>query len=243
MKTALLLTLPMALLAGCATQTAPAPMTHSPNFAPVLPAPQVSAAAATGSIYNPRVSDNWFGRGRNYAVGDVITVVLSESTQATREQRSNVDRKASNDVIPSAENAPNGLAARVQRAALPSRVLGTTLSGVMGGVNLNGGSIESGGGGDANQLASLSGSVSVSVVEVLANGNLMVRGEKQLALTEGTEIIQVSGIIRPDDISPNNVVQSRRLANAQIAYRGTGDMANASRAGWGTSLLLKLWPF
>jgi len=71
----------------------------------------------------------------------------------------------------------------------------------------------------------------------------MVRGEKQLALTEGTEIIQVSGIIRPDDISPNNVVQSRRLANAQIAYRGTGDMANASRAGWGTSLLLKLWPF
>jgi len=81
------------------------------------------------------------------------------------------------------------------------------------------------------------------VVEVLANGNLMVRGEKQLALTEGTEVIQVSGIVRPEDVSPNNTLQSRRLANAQIAYRGTGDMASAAKPGWGTSLLYKIWPF
>ena len=92
-------------------------------------------------------------------------------------------------------------------------------------------------------FGSLIGDVSVTVVEVLANGNLMVRGEKQLALTEGAEIIQVSGIIRPEDISPNNTVQSRRLANAQIAYRGTGDMANAAKAGWGTNALMKFWPF
>ena len=71
----------------------------------------------------------------------------------------------------------------------------------------------------------------------------MVRGEKQLALTEGAEIIQVSGIVRTDDIAPNNTVQSRRLANAQIVYRGSGDLANATKAGWGTSALLKLWPF
>jgi flagellar L-ring protein precursor FlgH len=81
------------------------------------------------------------------------------------------------------------------------------------------------------------------VVEVMANGNLVLRGEKQLALTEGSEVIQVAGIIRPDDVAPNNTVQSRRLANAQIAYRGTGDLANATRAGWGTSALLKIWPF
>ena len=65
----------------------------------------------------------------------------------------------------------------------------------------------------------------------------------QLALTEGSGVIQVSGIIRPDDVSPNNMVQSRRLANAQIAYRGTGDMANAAKPGWGTKALLALWPF
>jgi flagellar L-ring protein precursor FlgH len=85
--------------------------------------------------------------------------------------------------------------------------------------------------------------VVVTVVDVMTNGNLVVRGEKQLALTEGSEIIQVAGVIRPDDVAPNNTVQSKRLANAQITYRGTGDMAATARAGWGTSGLLKLWPF
>jgi flagellar L-ring protein precursor FlgH len=126
---------------------------------------------------------------------------------------------------------------------LPTKILGTKLQGIMGGVDLSRANIESEGGGEANQTATLKGSVSVTVSEVLANGNLMVRGEKQLALTEGAEIIQVSGIIRPEDISANNTVKSMRLANAQIAYRGTGDMANAAKAGWGTNALMKFWPF
>jgi flagellar L-ring protein precursor FlgH len=50
-------------------------------------------------------------------------------------------------------------------------------------------------------------------------------------------------VVRPDDVAPNNTVQSRRLANAQITYRGTGDLAAASKPGWATSALLKLWPF
>jgi flagellar L-ring protein precursor FlgH len=111
------------------------------------------------------------------------------------------------------------------------------------GTTLSGNKINSKGAGEADQQASLLASVAVAVVEVMRNGNLVVRGEKQLALTEGSEIIQVSGIVRTDDIAPNNTVQSRRLANAQIVYRGTGDMANATKAGWGTSALLKLWPF
>jgi flagellar L-ring protein precursor FlgH len=115
--------------------------------------------------------------------------------------------------------------------------------GWLNGTTLSGNKINSKGAGEADQQASLLASVAVSVVEVMRNGNLVVRGEKQLALTEGAEIIQVSGIVRTDDIAPNNTVQSRRLANAQIVYRGSGDLANATKAGWGTSALLKLWPF
>ena len=81
------------------------------------------------------------------------------------------------------------------------------------------------------------------VVEVLANGNLIIMGEKQLALTEGNEFIRVKGIIRPADIQPDNTVLSQRIANAQISYRGTGELASASRASWGTGLLYKFWPF
>jgi flagellar L-ring protein precursor FlgH len=222
-------------LAGCAS--APAPLAHSPEFAPVVPVAIDKPRLATGAIYNGRHSDNFFGRSRNYRVGDLITVVLDEATRAGREQSGSVTREAKNNVVPS------GLVSRVQNMALPTKILGTKLDGVLNGINLNESSIESNGVGTAGQSASLTGAVSVTVVEVLANGNLMVRGEKQLALTEGSEVIQVSGIIRPEDVSPNNMVQSRRLANAQIAYRGTGDMAAAAKTGWGTKALLSLWPF
>lgn len=207
-------------MAGCSTQ--PMALTTSPNFAPVYAAPQPQRLA-TGGIYNGRQSDNWFGRGRTYQVGDVITLLLNESTQSAKQQSANVKRESSNDAIPQGiKNLPGG---------------------VLSGLKLDGGTLESTGTGSTGQSASLTGDVSVTVVEVYHNGNLLVRGEKQLALTEGVEVIQVSGIIRPEDISRSNTVQSRRLANAQIAYRGTGDVANASKPGWGTSMLLKLWPF
>jgi flagellar L-ring protein precursor FlgH len=190
---------------------------------------------ATGAIYNGRHSDNFFGRSRNYRVGDLITVMLDESTRAGREQKGSVSREAENNVVPS------GLVSKIMR--LPDKLLGDRFDGSLNGVNLNKSTIKSDGVGTAGQSASLTGAVSVTVVEVLANGNLMVRGEKQLALTEGAEVIQVSGIIRPDDVSPNNMVQSRRLANAQISYRGTGDMAAVAKTGWGTKALLQIWPF
>ncbi len=220
-------------LAGCATPNAP--MAHSPQFAPILPVALEKPRMATGAIYNGRQSDNWFGRVRTYTPGDVITVLLNESTQAGRQQSNNLKRASTNDVV------QEGLTNKALR--LPGKIFGSKGEGALDGVNLNSATIESTGTGQADQRATLSGAVSVTVVEVLSNGNLMVRGEKQLALTEGAEIIQVSGIIRPEDISPNNTVQSRRLANAQIAYRGTGDMANATKAGWGTSALMKFWPF
>ena len=220
-------------LSGCAT--APEPLAHSPQFAPVIPVAIDKPRMATGAIYNGRHSDNFFGRSRNYRVGDLITVMLDESTRAGREQKGSVSREAENNVVPS------GLVSKIMR--LPDKLLGDKFDGSLNGVNLNKSTIKSDGVGTAGQSASLTGAVSVTVVEVLANGNLMVRGEKQLALTEGAEVIQVSGIIRPDDVSPNNMVQSRRLANAQISYRGTGDMAAVAKTGWGTKALLQIWPF
>ena len=217
------------MLAGCLSGCnvmPPQALTHSPQFEPVYPLKQVQASTATGAIYIGRQSDSWFGKGRNFQVGDVITVLLNESTQAARSQVGSISRNSTNDML-----SP-GLA-----------VLGNKLGGLMRGTDFSKTDISNKGTGTADQTASLTGSVAVSVVEVMPNGNLVLRGEKQLALTEGSEVIQVAGIIRPEDVAPNNTVQSRRLANAQISYRGTGDLANATRAGWGTSAVLKLWPF
>lgn len=222
----------LALLGACSTK--PAPLVHTPEFAPVHPPATAKSQGNSGSIFNSR-TDNWFGRNRIYQIGDVVTVLLNEETQTERNVEAKVNRKSSNNVL----GGSTGLSNAIQNLSIG----GSKLGGVMQGIKLDGSEISNSGSGQDSKTAKLIGAVTVTVVEVLANGNLVVRGEKQLALTEGSEIIQLSGIIRPTDISPSNMVQSSRLANAQIAYRGTGDLANAGKAGWGTSALMKLWPF
>ena len=212
-------------LQGCASEQPEAAMALSPDFAPVYPLASDRPKIATGSIYSNRQSDAWFGRGRNYQVGDIITVLLNETTQASRSQNSEVNRDAKNSL-------PTGVNTQLGK-----------MSSIFSGVDVNNNVADSKSKGTADQQASLVGSVAVTVVEILANGNLVIRGEKKLGLSEGTEVIQVSGVIRPEDIGPNSTVQSRRLANAQIAYRGTGDLANAAKVGWGTSMMHKFWPF
>jgi len=227
MKYLLLLVCITALLGGCAsTDLTQKTLTHSPDFAPVYPLASDANRIPTGGIYGNRQSDAWFGRGRNFQVGDIITVLLDESTQAARTSNTDLSREAKNTGLPTGLNTEIG-----------------KISPFLQGIDLSSSGQTSKGKGVADQKATLKCSLAVTVVEVLANGNLMVRGEKKLGLAEGTEVIQVSGIIRPQDVGPNSTVQSLRLANAQIAYRGNGDVANAAKAGWGTSALHRFWPF
>ena len=227
MKYVLLFICITALLGGCAsTDLTQKTLTHSPDFAPVYPLASDANRIPTGGIYGNRQSDAWFGRGRNFQVGDIITVLLDESTQAARTSNTDLSREAKNTGLPTGLNTEVG-----------------KVSPFLQGIDLTSSNMTSKGKGVADQKATLKGSLAVTVVEVLANGNLMVRGEKKLGLAEGTEVIQISGIIRPQDVGPNSTVQSLRLANAQIAYRGNGDVANAAKAGWGTSALHRFWPF
>ncbi len=216
------------LQAGCATMASlddlPA---RDESHAPVVPlAADLPPAPATGAIFRPGVGSPLVGKVRRFGPGDVITVILNEATQANRAATANVSRAATNDVVPS------GLTGR-----LPG------ISKSLTGINLNSANVESKGEGSADQSASLTGSVTVSVVEVQPNGNLVVRGEKRLSLTQGSEMIQVSGIVRPEDVAPNNTVQSRRLANANFVYQGGGELGSVARSGWGTRALLNYWPF
>ena len=218
-----------ALMTACA---GPMPLAHTPQFAPVTPLPVEVNKHVTGAIFAADSTDLWQAKRRDYRVGDIITVLLSESTQANRSLNNETKRESANDTVPS------GLATALQGANV-------SLNGskLLSGLKTDGANISNKGTGVADQSATLSGSVAATVIEVQANGNLVVRGEKQLSLAEGGEVIQVSGVIRPNDVSAINTVQSRRLANAQITYRAVGDLANATRAGWGTSFLYKFWPF
>jgi flagellar L-ring protein FlgH len=219
-----------AMLAGCSSP----PKMAAEEFAPIVQLPPEPEKLVTGSIYNGGRNDNWFGRKKDYRVGDIITVILNEQTQANRVTNTSAVRETSNDVaaglVPNiVSNLPGFARDRAGR--------------ITNGLKLDGSEISSESTGSADQRASLSGSVAVTVTQVLSNGNLVVRGEKVLDLSEGSETIRVAGIVRSEDIAPNGTVFSRRLANAQIAYTGTGDLANANKVPWGTGILMKLWPF
>jgi flagellar L-ring protein precursor FlgH len=99
------------------------------------------------------------------------------------------------------------------------------------------------GAGQTAQGNSLVGEISVTVAEVLPNGSMVVRGEKQLRINRGNESIRVSGIVRPADVGPDNRVASTRLADARIDYVGRGEIARASRQGWLQRFFTMISPF
>ena len=103
--------------------------------------------------------------------------------------------------------------------------------------------METKGRGTANQAASLNGAIAVLVTQVLPNGNLVIQGQKRLSLSEGSETVRLSGIVSASDIQPDNTVLSSRIAGAQIAYQGTGELAEFAKVNWGTRFFNKVWPF
>ena len=213
-------------LAGCAAQQVAGP---SPDYAPVVPQPKIASSVPTGSIFSPSNADSWFGEKKTYQIGDVITVLLSESMNGSASATNEASRETSTDVLTAAQIARIGSPGGLLLDSQNGTPIDTTVS--------------SSGSGATGQSASLTGTMTAQVLEVFPNGNLMIRGEKIVNFSTGSEVIQVKGIIRPQDIQPDNTVQSKRIASAQISYKGTGQNANASRTPWGTNLLMAIWPF
>ena len=166
---------------------------------------------------------------RKWKIGDIVTIVLSEATQASRNASLITERKANNNALNTTWNdviAPdNGF----WGAVVPT-------------MDLTGVEVGSEGTGTAAQANTLTGVITAMVTEVMPNGNLIVEGRKQLSLTEGAEFVQVRGIVRARDIQADNTIPSMRMAQAQISYRGTGNLAESTQPGWLSQLIFKYWP-
>ena len=214
------------LLGACASKP---PLEDNSDFAPIRPLEPAANALPTGSILGNSMHMSLFQGQRQWRVGDIITVVLNESTQASRNSSLITERKSTNDALASSWTnsllSPNGF-----------------WGDVRGDIDLNAAEIGTEGVGTAAQANALSGVITAMVAEVLPNGNLIVEGRKQLSLTEGAEFIQIRGVVRARDVQPDNTVSSMRMAQAQISYRGTGNLAESTQPGWITQLLFKYWP-
>ena len=216
-------------LAGC---VAPTPRPNDPYYAPVLPRTPLPAAANNGSIYQAGFEQNLYSDRKAFRVGDIITITLNERTQASKNAKSQIDKNS---------KAELGLTSLFGSSVTTNNPFGDGDLSLSAGYS---GDRSTKGDSKAAQGNTLTGSITVTVADVLPNGIIAVRGEKWLTLNTGDELVRIAGMIRADDIATDNTVPSTRVADARITYSGTGSFADASQPGWLDRFFISpLWPF
>jgi flagellar L-ring protein precursor FlgH len=204
------------LLGGCEVLNPPAPgkdINYAPTY-PTTPDPK-ELHKVNGAIYNSETAVSLYETSRARRVGDILTVVLVENTNAT-------------------QNAKTTQTKNDQEMMANPVFLGRPIS-LGGGYSMDM-SLSNNraftGEGKTTQYNQLAGKLSVTVAKVFSNGNLMVQGEKWVRVGQAKEYVQVSGIVRPRDIGTDNAISSDRIANARISYGGVGQIDATNAQGW-----------
>ena len=216
-----------ALLAGCAG------IPHKPLVEGVTSASPTQAlpGTANGSIFQTGQAMNYgyqplFEDRRPRNIGDTLTILLQENVSASKS---------------SSANASKGGSVGLGFDAMP-RFMNGLFSGDRANTSIEGSNDFNGKGGAAAKNT-FSGIITVTVKQVLENGNLLVVGEKQIAINQGTEFIRFSGVVNPRTISGSNTVVSTQVADARIEYVGSGYINEAQQMGWLQRLFLNISPF
>lgn len=209
------------MMTGCMSNTAK----RDPDYAAVRPVAVPEQEKADGTIFNAGTNISLFEDYRARRVGDILTVRLEEQTEAEKETETIIKK-----------NNSNGITNPTVFGSTPEFDLPSGFPLVSTDNNNLEFSLESKsdfkGQGDSDQSNKLTGDISVSVVEVLPNGNLVIRGEKVISINQGNEYLRISGMISPRDLDANNSISSKRVADAQIAYVGDGPTNDANVVGW-----------
>lgn len=238
------------LLGGCG-----ATPSRDPKFAPVRPpVPSAGPAHTNGAIYaatdgaSPIYDVALFRDTRAHRVGDILTINLVENTSAEKENETVLEQDTEMSVTnPTIFGVSPSLKIPSVLNPVTGRILDHTLTPPANGrydlSSAMASTKDFDGKGESSQSNRLTGEITVSVARVLANGNLMVQGEKIYSLNRGHEHLRFSGIVRPMDIDSDNTVESTRVANATIVYSGEGEVAGAGTLGWlGRVLLSTFFP-
>ncbi len=214
-----LFAIPAALLAACGTT--PSTITQGPNTArPVAPLAQT---ASNGTIYQAASHKPLFEDRRARHVGDILTIAINERTQAGKQASSSGSKTGSADASIS---ALLGLSATTLNRATASAASSNEYEDAAA----------------LNSSNSFTGNLSVTVIDVLPNGNLVVAGEKQIGFDKGIEYVRLSGVVQPDTILAGNTVPSAKVADARIEYRTSAKLDTAEVMGWLARFFLSVAP-
>ena len=216
----LLLVLSTIVLTGCNSR-----LKRDPEFAAVRPPLPPAQPDANGAIYQNGFDTRFFEDVKARRVGDILVVQLVENTDASKSNSTTIEKSTSTTI-----DNPT--------------IFGTSpefdLPGFFPLANTSNVNLETSlssdhdfeGSGSSNQTNAITGNITVTVVEVLPNGNMIVRGEKRMTLNQGNEYIRISGIVRPTDVLANNTVLSTQIADATISYTGEGSVNDSNVIGW-----------
>lgn len=215
----------VSLMSACASMQEPSQ--DDPYFSPIAPDAPARPLMQSGSLFTQHYSNSLYSDNKARREGDIITVVLRESTQASKKAKTELQKDSSSSLDPVIGLNGN-----------PLTVGGNSLQfGLSSTSDYKGDS-------KADQSNSLVGNISVNVLQVLNNGNLVIRGEKWLTLNTGKEYIRLTGVIRSQDVDVNNTVESTKIANARIEYSGTGAHHSGQSPGWLSQFFnSSYWPF
>lgn len=213
------------VLAGVALSactTVPPTNVHQPMTA--RPAPRGENPAPNGSIYQAGVSRTLFEDRRARYVGDTLTITITETTSASTASNTKASRSGSiSTSVPTISGLPG--------KSLQGMELSATSAASLDGK------------GDAAAKNAFTGNITVTVIEVLANGNLLVSGEKQVSIGAGTEYIRLSGVVNPYFINAANTISSTNVADARIEYKESGVISEAQVMGWLARFFMSVLPF
>ncbi|WP_245152341.1 flagellar basal body L-ring protein FlgH [Allopusillimonas soli] len=213
------------MLHGCAL-IPPDPVVTGPLTAPP-PMRGLPPAEPNGAIYQPTAYGNYplFEDRRPRNIGDIVTVVIEEKTNAAKNVQTTTDRSGDAD-----------FGVGLNPSVLPKEL------GAKQQFDLSGGNSASGKGSSrADNM--FKGTLTTTVIDVLPNGNLRIAGDKQIAINRGSEYIRFSGVVDPRSITGANTVSSTQVADARIEFRSKGTMDEVQNMGWLQRIFLNLSPF
>lgn len=182
---------------------------------------------SAGSLYRPTVG-GLFEDNRARGVGDIIVIAIDESETATRDSATQLSKKSS---LNAGLSSAFGLIAAGGSVTPAEASLGASTNNAFDGS------------GKISRAGSLHGTLPVRVRKVMPNGDFYVEGQKVVLVNDEENHLYISGVIRPADISPDNIVPSSRVADAEIEYTGRGVVTETNRQGWLAKVVNFLWPF
>jgi flagellar L-ring protein precursor FlgH len=190
-------------------------------------------------IFNDEVSRDFYQDLRAYKVGDLVTVNIVETSKANKSASTQTGKSSSIDAGIDSMLGWEGKIKELTSLGNSDARNAFNNSSMLKGSLTN----SFNGSGQTSRGDSMTASITARVLDVQPNGNLLIEGMREIRVNSETQIIILSGYIRPVDISPDNTVLSSYIGDAKIQYLGTGAISDKQRPGWLTRAADIIWPF